>query len=593
MESFLDEAVLAYKEVAGKDATNNIRSILRRRVLPTLLAAYNLHTLQGKNLDYVLENIPLAGFVAVAEPIFQDQILQLKNSNTRKIEKSQWKRFCASLPAQNGDDPLPFLIDPNLKQAKPAYTHLRKGLLSEVRALKKTKENREKPFRLLEQDWTPHLRTQIQEFDHFCQTVTPWQKKAIRPATLQNHHSRIERVLGFRKKIQSVDPLLLDLTDLLDQDVLKAYEEWGRKRGVSSNTIKFDAQIAVHIAQWRFNQSHPEESYSNPEAVKTIRTYLKTIIDYDDRPYVSAEAYAKRELTMQQCWEILAYLGWRCKDLEKQHGLTPQVIDAWMDYLMVAILVTTGARQREVRELRCRNLSFEENSLIVVTLPPEGHKTGSKTDKGREYPLFVGPMQLVLSADLEHYLEHVRPPNLGPDFLFFLRQNRSGKKRPSRRGDPIRGNTYLSTRIPELIACVTAHLYGLDQVKWTAPHDFRRIIATWVCTYGEPKHLAIIAELLGHSMDILLRLYNKMHPGALARQAPVAYDEILAMEERVKEFKRPGLSKTATSMGQMSATTRAAMLQKLVRKLWYSLTNRKQSEVVEALSAAEREAIEA
>jgi integrase len=96
-----------------------------------------------------------------------------------------------------------------------------------------------------------------------------------------------------------------------------------------------------------------------------MRSYLKTIIiDYGDRPLVSDEACAERELTRQQCWEILDYLGWRCKDLEKQHGITPQVIDAWMDYLLIAFLVTTGARQRELRELQRQYLTLEGQCLL-------------------------------------------------------------------------------------------------------------------------------------------------------------------------------------------------------------------------------------
>jgi integrase len=87
------------------------------------------------------------------------------------------------------------------------------------------------------------------------------------------------------------------------------------------------------------------------------------------------------------------------------------------------------------------------------------------------------------------------------------------------------------------MACVTAHLYGIEQAKWTTPHDFRRIIATWVCTYGEPKHLPIFAELLGHSMDMLVHIYNKTHPGALARQSLFAYDEIAAREERMQDLR--------------------------------------------------------
>jgi integrase len=592
MSEVLSEILLEYQAQFGKREFSNLRSILKRHILPNLLKLDGLQHLQDKKLDYIFEHIPLAGFVVIADPIFQSQILQLPRSKTCNVEKSQWKRFCTWLQAHKEYVPVPAPLAPVSEKALPTYTHIPRGTLKAVKALKKKREQQAKPFRLLERDWTPNLRNQRQSFDYFCQTVTRWRKQAIAPATLVLYHRGIERVLGHRKTVQGVALEALEITDLLDLSVLQAYEQWGRNRGLSSNTIKSDLGVAIPVAQWHFHQSVPNENYSNPESVKTIRGYLKSVVDHGDRPRVSDEAYATREVTTQQCLEILAYLSWRCKDLENQHGITNEVIDAWMDYLIIAFLVTTGGRQREVREMRRQQLVLEENGLIIATLPPEGHKTGRKSGKGREYPLFVGPMQLTLSADLQHYLEHVRPQDLNHDFLFFMRQNRSTQNGQVRRGDPICGPVYLSNQVPRLMACVTAHLYGIEQTKWTAPHDFRRVMATWVCTYGEPKHLAIFAELLGHSMDMLVKIYNKMHPGALARQSLLAYDDIAAREKRMEDFKVSGTTGAASSLSEMSLSVQLAMLQKLVRKLWHALTKRKQNEVFEALSAAEREVLD-
>ncbi|XHX79451.1 MAG: tyrosine-type recombinase/integrase [Stenomitos frigidus ULC029] len=496
-----------------------------------------MQPLQGKKLDYVFEHIPLAGFVARANPIFQSQRLQLARSNTLKVEKSQWKRFCTWLQAHEQYVPDPAPLVPVSEAVQPAYTHLPKSTLKAVMALKERRERTKDKIALLERDWTADLITQGQSFDSFLQTVTRWRRKAVTRATLKRWHQSIARVLGYRARKQGIALEALAITDLLDRTLLQAYVEGSQKRGLSSNTIKRDVAVAIPIAQWQFHLSMPNENYSKPEPVKELRSYLKTIfIDSGDRPLVSDAACAERSLTRQQCWEILVYLAWRCKDLERQHGITHQVIDAWMDYLIIAFLVTTGARQRELRELQRQYLTLEDN-VIFATLPPEGHKNGNKTGRGREYPLFVGPMQSPLTADLQYYLEHIRPQNLDHDFLFFIRQNITTPSGQRRRGDPIQADSYLSTRVPMLIACVTAHLCGIEQAKWTTPHDFRRIIATWVCTYGEPKHLPIFAELLGHSMDMLVQIYNKRHPGALARQSLFAYDEIAAREERMQAWK--------------------------------------------------------
>jgi hypothetical protein len=94
-------------------------------------------------------------------------------------------------------------------------------------------------------------------------------------------------------------------------------------------------------------------------------------------------------------------------------------------------------------------------------------------------------------------------------------------------------------------------------------------------------------------MEMLVKIYNKMHPGALARQSLLAYDEIAAREKRMEEFKASGTTRAASSISEMSLPVHVAMLQKLVRKLWHALTKRKQSEVFEALSPVEREALDA
>ncbi|MBW4473551.1 MAG: tyrosine-type recombinase/integrase [Stenomitos rutilans HA7619-LM2] len=593
MAKMLSDLLLEYQLFSNNREFSNLRSILKRRIFPDLLKLDGLQQLQGKKLDYMLEHMPLAGFVALANPIFQSQILQLARSNTLKVEKSQWKRFCTWLQAHEQYVPDPAPLVSVSEAVQPAYSHIPKGTLKAVMALKKKREKTKGPIALLERDWTADLITDRQSFDFFLQTVTRWRRKAVTIATLKQCHRSIARVLGYKTREQGIALEALAITDLLDQTLLQAYVESSQKRGLSSNTIKSDMAVVIPIAQWQFHLSTPNENYSNPEPVKAIRSYLKTIlIDHRDRPRVSDEACAERELTRQQCWEILDYLSWRCKDLEKQHGMTRQVIDAWMDYLMIAFLVTTGARQRELRELQRQYLALEGN-VIFVKLPPEGHKNGNKTGRGREYPLFVGPMQLSLTTDLQYYLEHIRPQNLDHDFLFFLRLNQARPYGRIRRGDPIRADSYLSNLVSKLIACVTAHLYGIEQAKWTTPHDFRRIIATWVCTYGEPKHLPIFAELLGHSMDMLVKIYNKRHPGDLARQSPFAYDEIAAREERMQDSKDLGRAKAATSMSEMSLSALVAMLQKLVRKLWYALTQRKQNEVLASLSPVEREAIDA
>jgi hypothetical protein len=72
-EIMLSDALLAYQLSFGNREFSNIRSILKRRILPDLLKLDGLQQLQGKKLDYVFEHLPIAGFVARANPIFHNQ----------------------------------------------------------------------------------------------------------------------------------------------------------------------------------------------------------------------------------------------------------------------------------------------------------------------------------------------------------------------------------------------------------------------------------------------------------------------------------------------------------------------------------------
>lgn len=494
---------------------------------------------------------------------------------------------------QSWYSPEPVLIILESGSSDAIYTHISKGTLKAVAAQKKRKEREEEHYSLPEQEWPPHIKSQVEDFDLFCTTRTQWRKQSLRVPTLDKHRKAIQYVLGFLRYIQGIPLDQLDLTHLLDPFVINSYASWGRERKLASATIQTRISVASLIAQWHFHRSYPELDHTKAESVKAVREWIKAVPHHGDQPHASDAAFAEREISRDQCWEIVNFLAWRCKDLEKQKGVTAEVIDAWMDYLIIAILVTTAPRQREIRDLREKHLILKDNGVIVVRLSLEEHKTGSKTDKGREYPLFTGPMMKELTQDLRYYLQHIRPKNLNHDHLFFIRRGFTRNGHQSRRGDCIRDHTYLAIKVPQLIACVTAHRYGIENAKWTTPHDFRRILATWVCTYGSPEHLAIYAELMGHAIEMLVKIYNKMHPGKLASQAQLAYEQVAAQEHRVKTWTLSGnVEETITSITQMSTDSLISLLKKLVRKLWKALTSRKRASTFERLNQLEREILE-
>ena len=158
MAKMLSNFLSEYQLVSGNRGVSNIRSILNRRILPDLLELDGLQQLQGKNLDHIFDHIPLAGFVTLADPIFQNQLLQFPPSSTLRVEKSQWKRFCnwTKEHAEYVPDPAP--LAPAAEKTLLTYIHIPRGTRKAVLALKKKSgANNSELLSLYERNWTPEV----------------------------------------------------------------------------------------------------------------------------------------------------------------------------------------------------------------------------------------------------------------------------------------------------------------------------------------------------------------------------------------------------------------------------------------------------
>lgn len=82
------EALAEYRKFRGNEA-NNIRSYIKKRVFIELLSDLKIERWQHKDIEVTLEQVPIAGFVSIASPIFERHLLDVQNSNTRKVMKSQ------------------------------------------------------------------------------------------------------------------------------------------------------------------------------------------------------------------------------------------------------------------------------------------------------------------------------------------------------------------------------------------------------------------------------------------------------------------------------------------------------------------------
>ena len=567
MSKSLLDSLSEYESYVDTRVADNTRSLIKKHILPGLVPSL----VRGKStqkLTPVLEKVPVAGFIEQANPILQAKLLEIENSGTRKVIKSQWNRFGTWLQEQDWYCSEPMAPE-TPGEASPQYTHFER--------IPVPKEKGKTPIRGLQKsELTPHLEQQFREFN--------LSKGKIRDVSVGGYGSWIRQFLRWRRDVQNISAQDLDITEMTDLTILKEYRDWLQGRDLSFNTVKGYLRAAPAIQVWALNQKTQGVDFRHPE-IRKIWGFVNATRDDGRRPRVSDQAYRKRELTLDQCNDVLRYLRWRCKDLETQQGLTAEVVDAWMDYLIIAVLITTGVRQREVRELCSGRLNLSEG-LYSVKLNPEDHKTGSKSDEGRGSPLFVGPLQKELSEDLAHYINHIRPKNLEHDCLFFTRQNTTYKGKVSLRGSPISGSAYLSQLVPELLYRVTAHLFDKEEAKATQCHDFRRITATWVCTYGKPEHLPLYAEMLGMSVEVLSKIYARLHPGVLAAQVPFAYKEIAENAARVTGkdlLGKPGYSSPKSSSKSNSFNGSNNQEHLLIKLLWESMSKRRQEKLLETV----------
>ena len=182
------------------------------------------------------------------------------------------------------------------------------------------------------------------------------------------------------------------------------------------------AQTAISLAKYLFsNPSQVEPSgrirqrrnWSDIPVILDLRDINNECLEeYKQEKQRNNEAkWSKKELSHLEARKVVQYLR---RHLTTIYGngrgryLSP-VIWAWQRYLSVKFLTFQPVRQQEPRQLELgktlfRKLDERGNPYYEVKIPPEQHKLGSKTNKGRHYKLAN-----ILTHDLDDWLNNWRP----------------------------------------------------------------------------------------------------------------------------------------------------------------------------------------
>ncbi|MEP0873098.1 tyrosine-type recombinase/integrase [Trichocoleus desertorum AS-A10] len=545
----LADVLNAYAQAVSSKVMQNLRTTLNLYVLP----GFNSRKRKKTNKDY--SEVSLQEFFINAQSYFESAynlaLSQGKNENTLRNNRSHLNRFLSWIEAQ------PLYFKDIAIQELPKRTPSLRGHLSLQKFHKGRRPSNSYPYALQEEELTLKLSEQIKSLHTYLTSpYMPTRKTdvAIREKSWKSYRDKILCFLGWlhhdttEKPINLCCPLdgskkkleELDITLLAEKEILNDYLMWHfSERGNGCRQALIVCITAINIAKWHYGRSSKRAKFTDCEQVLDIREIqsILTAKSKTDRRTTSQQALSEKLLTFEQCQEVVQYSRLSCAEKSSCGEKRSQraIVDAWQNYLLIAILTFTPVRQREIRELELtKSLKREENGWWV-TLTADGHKTGSKTGKSRAYPLFSGPRKEQLTHDLDTYVTKWRQlEKLNHNYLFFLR---GSSHSPTSRGLPIPDSGYLSHTIPRHVFRATCLIYGRENGKAPSPHDFRRIFCNWLYTYGTLEEHELYAELMGHSVEEARRTYAMVDSRAKTERIDDAFMVVAERAKRIQEAK--------------------------------------------------------
>lgn len=533
---------------------NNLRSGLRRYILPD----YGFTKTELKKLDVVLLKIPLNDLRNVEEALDKNlQSLIDKGElvpGTGRGYRSAILRFLAWLREQGWyPDSPPASPEEEGKYAPQLRNGPKAKLFQSLGPSRTGKRCRsEVQYALKETELTPRLirqldaapsktvkgkgnlgkidfsRALVKQFQqlppnslpeyglHYFLTAKEVPKRKddpLRDVTYKMRRSDALKFLGWLKNYKGwkVQNLCLEL--MADKALLEEFIAWGiNERGNTYAWAGTSAAASLCIAKWLHHKYSKSSMYKDVEIVVALRDYGREL-DKKRRSQGTQieEEKAEKFLTFEEYKQILAYSKACCAPYRKyfhengkRRGTAKRsehsVIRAWQNYLIISILVYCPVRQREIREMELGSNLYREPEGYWVKLTPDGHKVGSRTGRGREYPL---PGHL--TEDMDKWLNEWRPKVKTESKQVFVMLG--SKRNPEAYGKPYTEDA-LYKLVTNHIYKVTSYLF--DEPRRTNPHFFRNIAITHQRKHGNSQQQEALAELMGHSVSEADRTYNLM-----------------------------------------------------------------------------------
>lgn len=386
------EALLQYiqqgeTKVRGQSIAN-LKSALRRYVLPHL-PGYNFvaEDLEGAGLNYALSQVPLDVFLNInpLEVLFEAcQTALTAQQIGPHLERTTYR------PALNNF--LKWIQQANWYEeaAEGRYgkyaprTRSRANIMGANRGRRAFHAN---PYGLRESEITTKLVKQLEQFHTFCtgEYVPKRQNKKMREITFANHRERALSILGWLKNVENYDLADLDLKLVNSLNLLNKFLAWGiNERGNTCGWGMGFCDLALNVAKWLHCHESKRPMYRDIPVVEEIRMITNNLSKrYAEQRKANKRAKrAEKEMTMEQCIEVVKYLRKCCapRDSFGTRRSDLSVIRSWQRYLLVAILTYCPVRQREIRELELDRTFFRTPNGYRIVLAPEDNKTADERD---------------------------------------------------------------------------------------------------------------------------------------------------------------------------------------------------------------------
>jgi integrase len=276
-------------------------------------------------------------------------------------------------------------------------------------------------YALKEEELTDTLKQQLKQLENFwiSTSVRLRQENAIDQDTFELYKFKILCILGWLKNIQAEELKQLSLEQVVDFSKLQEFIEWGiQTRGNGYGWAMNTTKATLAVSRWLSSKSKIKK-----DSATDLQAYLQSLTQKYHQ--ILDERSEKLPLTFKQGVMVVEYLK-QCCAPRQESGLVRSesaVMRSWQRYLIVALLIYTPIRQREIRELKLGTSLVRDQDSYWIYLD-------TKSKKSKEFKL---PKLLI--EDFDVWVQHFLPKILPEDNLVFPRIG--GSNKPESLGEPL------------------------------------------------------------------------------------------------------------------------------------------------------------